>query len=80
MTDTTATTRRAPATAVGVLALVGVVGSLIMTLAHLGIDVGVIRAAYLPPVAIGFAVGALLFAAVAYGAFRRTAWAWRTMA
>jgi hypothetical protein len=76
MTATTRTTRRGPATAVGVLALIGVVGSLIMTLAHLGLDLGVIEAAYLPPVAIGFAVGALLFAAVAYGAFRQTAWAW----
>lgn len=76
MTDTSTRTRQPAATAIGVLALVGTIGAVVMALAHLGIDVGVIRAASLPPVATGFAVGAVLFALVAYGAFRRTAWAW----
>jgi hypothetical protein len=75
MTDTT-TRRPTAATAVGVLAVLGVVGAIVMTLAHLGIDLGFIRAVRLVPVAAGFAVGSLLFAAVAFGAFRRAAWAW----
>jgi uncharacterized membrane protein (UPF0136 family) len=76
MTSTTTRTRPPAATAVGVLAVVGVVGAIVMTLAHLGLDLGFIRAVALPPVAAGFAVGAVLFAAVAYGAFRRTSWSW----
>jgi hypothetical protein len=72
----TITARPGAATTVGVLAVLGIVGSLIMMLAHLGLDLGFIEAVNLPPVAIGFAVGALLFTAVAYGAFRQTPWAW----
>jgi hypothetical protein len=63
-----------------VLAVAGVVGSIVMTLAHLDLGLPVIEALgpgrSLPPVAAGFAVGALLFAVVAYAAFRQTAWAW----
>jgi hypothetical protein len=76
MASTATGTRQPAATAIAALALVGMVGASIMTVAHLGIDLGFIRAAALPPVAAGFAVGAVLFAAVAYGALRSTAWAW----
>ena len=72
--------RPAAATAVGVLALLGVVGSVLMTLAHLDLDVAFLQALgpgrSLPPVAAGFAVGAVLFAVVAYGALRTAPWAW----
>lgn len=70
------TKRAGAATAVGVLAVLGTVGSIVMMLAHLGLDLGIIEAVNLPPVAVGFAIGALLFAAVAYGAFRQMSWAW----
>lgn len=80
MTDTAPATRPAAATIVGVLAALGIVGSIVMTLAHLDLDIAGLRALgpnrSLPGVAAMFAAGAALFAAVAYGAFRRTAWAW----
>lgn len=81
MTDLATSRRPTAATAVGVLALLGVVGSVVMTLAHLDLDIPVVSALgptgrALPAVAAGFAVGTLLFAAVAYGAFARTSWAW----
>jgi hypothetical protein len=74
-------TRRPPAaTVVGFLALLGMVGAAIMTLAHLDLGVAFLDAlgpeGSLPAVAAGFAVGAALYAAVAYAAFARTRWAW----
>jgi hypothetical protein len=75
------TDRPVAATIVGVLAVLGVIGSIIMTLAHLDLEIPVISqfgptGRAIVPVAIGFAVGTVLFAATAYGAFRRTSWAW----
>lgn len=69
-TDLPASTDRRPgaATAVGVLAVLGTLGSIVMVVAHVRLD--------LPAVAALFAVGTLLFAAVAVGAFRLTSWAW----
>lgn len=60
--------RSGAATAIGVLAVLGVLGSIVMVVAHLMLE--------LPAVAAGFVVGAVLFAAVAYGVFRRATWAW----
>ena len=69
MAETQTTSRRRPAaTAVGVLAVLGVIGSIVMVVAHVRLE--------LPMIAGGFVVGALLFAAVAYGAFTVASWAW----
>ncbi|MDP9022629.1 MAG: hypothetical protein M3N57_08015 [Actinomycetota bacterium] len=79
-THTPSSTRPPAATAVAVLALLGVVGSVVMMLAHLGLGIPVIEnlgpGRMLLPVAIGFAVGALLYAVVAAGAFAVARWAW----
>lgn len=73
MTETRTTSRPAAATAVAVLAAVGVLGAIAMTVFH----VDLYRAGTVPVfVPAGFALGALAFAAVAYGAWRRTAWSW----
>lgn len=67
-----------PVTAVGWLAVVGTIGAAVMSVAHWGvavpllIDVGRVVA----PVAVALAVGALLYAAVAVGAFTRQPWVW----
>lgn len=72
--------RPAAAVAVGWLAVVGAVGAAWMMLAHLGLDVAVLDAfgpgRMLAPVAAGFAVGTVLFAIVAHGAFRAARWVW----
>jgi hypothetical protein len=75
------TDRPAAATAVGILAVLGVIGSIVMTLAHLDLQIPVVSALgptgrAIVPVAVGFAFGAVLFAVTAYGAFRRAGWAW----
>jgi hypothetical protein len=75
-----ATRRPFAATAIGALAGLGALGSLVMTLAHLDLDLPLISGlgpeGSLVPVAIGFAVGTVLYGAVAYGAFARARWAW----
>lgn len=83
MTRTAPHTDRRPAaaTTVGVCAALGVVGSIVMTLAHLDLGLPVVSALgptgrSLPFVAAGFGFGALLFALTCYGAFKRTSWAW----
>lgn len=69
--------RPVAAAAVGWLAVVGVLGSAAMAIAHLGIDVPVVGGAVLLlPVAISFAVGTVLYALVAFGAFTQRPWAW----
>lgn len=60
--------RSKAALAVGALAVVGMLGSIAMVVFH--VDLG------LPLVAVGFGVGALLFAVTGYGAFTRASWAW----
>lgn len=81
-TRTSSPTRPPAALAVGVLALLGVIGSIIMTLAHLGLEIPVIEGfgpgRLLLPVAIGFMVGTILYAVVAFGAFTVAGWAWWT--
>lgn len=65
------------ATAVGWLAVLGVLGSAAMTVAHLGIELPLLGGGVtLVPVAVGFAVGTVLFAATAYGTFTLRPWAW----
>lgn len=77
-THTTDTAKRPrAATAVGGLAVLGCLGSAAMTVSHLGIELPVLGGGVtLVPVAVGFAVGALLFAATAYGAFTLQSWVW----
>lgn len=78
-TSTSASPRTRPpaASAVGWLAVVGVVGAVIMSLAHLDVPVGFLDVGRVVlPVAIGLAVGAVLYAVVAYGAFTQASWAW----
>lgn len=79
MNTTAASTRTRPpaATAVGWLAVAGTAGAAFMSVAHLGVAVPLVgRGQEVLPVAIGMAVGAVLYAAVAYAAFRQTSWAW----
>lgn len=75
--DAPSRTRSPAAATVGWLALVGVAGAVFMALAHLdlGLPFTEVRQVVLP-VAIGMAVGAVLYALVAYGAFTRKSWAW----
>lgn len=48
-----------------------------MSLAHLDIGVALLEVGQVVmPVAVGLAVGALLYALVAYGAFTQKSWAW----
>lgn len=82
MSDPTAsaTTRPPAAVIVGVLAVVGALGSGLMTLGHLGLDLPLLEAfgpgRLLAPVAAAFAVGTVLYVVVAYAAFTLTSWAW----
>lgn len=72
-----APTRPPAATAVGSLALAGVAGATFMALAHLGVDLPLVAVGrVVAPVAVGLALGAVLYALVAYGAFTRRPWAW----
>lgn len=78
-TDTAASSRTRPpaATAVGWLAVVGVVGAVFMSLAHLDVALPLLEVGRVVlPVAIGLAIGAVLYALVAYGAFTQRSWAW----
>jgi hypothetical protein len=61
--------RPGAATAIAGLAALGTLGSIGMVVFHL-------TQIYLPFVAAGFVVGTFLFAAVTYGAWQRTTWAW----
>lgn len=72
-----ARTRPPAAIAVGCLAIVGTAGAIFMSLAHMGVGVPLIGGGQMVlPVAIGMAVGAALYAAVAYAAFTQASWAW----
>lgn len=64
------------ATAVGILGLLGAIGAVVMSLAHSGLQLPVIPAPEIWPVAIGFAFGSVLFVVVAWAAFTQRAWAW----
>ena len=70
------------ATAAAALSALGAVGSALLCVGHLGVDVPVLSAfspgggGTVPAAAVVFAVAALAYGAVAAGALRRTAWAW----
>jgi hypothetical protein len=76
------TTRTRPAGMVACLAVVAAVGSALLSIGHLGVQVPLLSA--LGPggdrvvvvAAVIFAIGAALYAAVAYGAFSGARWAW----
>lgn len=67
---------------VAALAALGAAGSLVMAISHAGIRLPLVAALgpdgsrALPGVALGFAVGAVVFALLAVGAWQRHAWAW----
>lgn len=62
------------------LAVVAAVGSALMAVAHLGVDLPLLPTQGLgravPPAAAAFTLGAMLFAAVAWGLRYRARWAW----
>jgi hypothetical protein len=90
MTDALARASRAPsrtpagpvARAVGWLSAVSALGAALLSIGHLGVDVPLVSAlgpggdGVVPVAATIFAVGALLYAVVAWGAFAAARWAW----
>lgn len=87
MTDTL--TARAPtgarppaASLVGWLQILAAVGSALLAVGHAGVRIPLLSALgpggdrAVPAAMVAFAVGALLYAAVAAGAFARARWAW----
>ncbi len=73
---------RPVARAVGWLSAISALGAALLSIGHLGVEVPLVSALGpggdgVVPVAAGiFAVGALLYAAVAWGAFAGARWAW----
>jgi hypothetical protein len=83
MTATESRTDRPPAaTAVGALCLLGVVGSAVMAVAHLGLEIPALEfvgpGRLIVPAAVSFLLGTALYAVAAYGALRVARWAWPT--
>jgi hypothetical protein len=79
MDTTTINTRRdGTATAVAALAGLGALGSALMTIAHLGVEIPGLAGPgrLILPAAILFGVGTVLFVMVALGILRRATWAW----
>lgn len=82
MTTLTSRTRPAAATWVGVLSLLGALGSLLLCIGHLGVDVPLLSSLgpggdrAVPVAAAIFAVGAVAYAVVGLGALRLARWAW----
>ncbi|HVM19505.1 MAG TPA: hypothetical protein VM307_06060 [Egibacteraceae bacterium] len=74
------TSRRPAAKATAYLAAVGAVGALTMAVAHTGAGVPLVErlgpAAPVPPAAVGFFVGAALYAGLAVLAWRQASAAW----
>lgn len=72
--------RPAAARAVLVLLALGVVGSAVMTAAHLGMPLpesfGFGPGRVIVPAAVGFLVGTLLYAVAWVGVLRRASWSW----
>jgi hypothetical protein len=81
-------TRSSPAvrptatTAAGWLTVVAAVGTALLSVAHMGVDVPLLSAIgpggdrAVPVAAVAFGVGALVYAVVAAGLFGRRRWAW----
>jgi hypothetical protein len=81
MSEDTSVRRRPPAaTAIGLLAALGAIGSAVMTLAHVDLDIPFLTffgpGRLIAPAAASFAVGTVLYVVVAYGAFRVARWSW----
>jgi hypothetical protein len=82
MTGAVTSSRRPLATSVGWLSVIAAAGSALLAIGHLGVDVPVLSAlgprgnGVVPVAAAVFTVGALLYAAVAAGAFSGARWAW----
>jgi hypothetical protein len=82
MTATATTHRRPVWTVIGWLSVVAAVGSALLAVGHMGVSVPVLSDlgpggdGVVPVAAAVFTVGALLYAAVAVGAFRGARWAW----
>jgi hypothetical protein len=81
MTVTQTRLHRPPAaTAVGMLCVLGVVGSGVMALTHLGLAIPGLELVgpgrLIVPAAVSFTLGTVLYAAAAYGALRVARWAW----
>ncbi|MPZ88491.1 MAG: hypothetical protein GEU81_10525 [Nitriliruptorales bacterium] len=83
MTATVTSRTHPPAAAVvGWLSLLGAIGTALLSVSHMGVEVpllaglgpGGTRA--VPVAAVGFAVAAVLYAGIAFGAFRQASWAW----
>jgi hypothetical protein len=78
----TRTDRPPAATAVGLLCVLGVVGSGVMALAHLGIELPGLELVgpgrLVLPAAVSFLLGTVLYAVAAFGALRVSRWAWPT--
>lgn len=72
--------RSGAAVAVGCLAAVAALGSLLLAVAHLGIELPLLASlgpggdTVVVPAAIAFGVGMAVWGAVSFGAFRRTRW------
>ncbi len=68
--------------AVVVVAAVGLIGSVLMAIAHAGVQIPLFSAlgpgggAAIPPAAAGFTVGAILYLVALVGLARRRPWAW----
>jgi hypothetical protein len=81
MTATGTRTDRPPAaTVVGALCILGVVGSGVMAVAHLGLEIPALELVgpgrLIVPAAVSFLLGTVLYAVAAYGALRAARWAW----
>lgn len=78
----TSRTRPPAASLVGWLSLLAAIGTALLSVSHMGVEIpllanlgpGGTRA--VPVAAVGFAVAAVLYAGVAFGAFRQASWAW----
>lgn len=65
-----------------VLSIVGALGSGVMLLAHLGLDLDLLAplgpGRLIVPAAIGFAIGTIAYTVVVFGAAQHRSWAWLT--
>ncbi|HWH31346.1 MAG TPA: hypothetical protein VNU01_01600, partial [Egibacteraceae bacterium] len=79
MTTSPATESSPPLRASTALAVIGAAGAALMAIAHMGVDVPLLPTQGLgravPVAAAAFSVGAVVFAATAWGLARRARWA-----
>lgn len=78
----TSRTRPPAASLIGWLSVLGTIGTALLSIGHLGLEIPVLSALgpegtrAIPAAAAGFGVAALLYLVVAVGAFRQASWAW----